>query len=182
MKFTEVLLLSRFRKLQLLSAHERRLLVQAFVLLPVTFLGVNVLGVSRWYRCLATLASLGTNFNRSPKYSGGVVPGGALVITERAAVGQARVIAHLVKIAVERGFYNARCLQQTLVLWYLLKQSHIESEIRFGARKLAGELQAHAWIEVGGIALNEESEVCLHFAPLESDARSGLFQRIGTVR
>ena len=85
------------------------------------------------------------------------------------ATEQAQVIARVVKIAAEQSVYQAKCLQQTLVLWYLLRRNHIESEIRFGARKKEGELQAHAWVEIGAVALNEDSDVCLHFSPLQSD-------------
>jgi hypothetical protein len=162
--------LSSFRKLQRLSAKERRLLTQALVLLPVTFWGVYALGVSRWHRFLAQLASLGTTSNRSKNLSGNLASERILASSDAAAIEQARVIARIVKIAAEKGAYQARCLQQTLVLWCLLRRNNIESEVRFGARKAGGELQAHAWVEVGGVALNEESDVCLHFSPLGTDA------------
>jgi len=166
--------LSSFRKLQRLSANERRLLTQAFVLLPLTFWGVYALGVSRWLRFLARLASLGTTSNHSNNHKRSLASEPAPVVADAAATEQARAIARIVKIAAEKGVYQAKCLQQTLVLWCLLRRNHIESEIRFGARKQSGELQAHAWVEVGGIALNEESDVCLHFSPLGTDAGAGL--------
>jgi Transglutaminase-like superfamily len=166
--------LSSFRKLRRLSANERRLLTQALVLLPLSFCGVYALGVSRWHRFLAQLASLGTTSNRSKNNNGNFASEDNLVVADAAATEQAKAIARIVKIAAEKGTYQARCLQQTLVLWYLLRRNNIEGEIRFGARKEAGELQAHAWVEVGGIALNEESDVCLHFSPLETDAGAGL--------
>ena len=158
--------MSSFRKLQRLSANERRLLTQALVLLPLTFWGVYALGVSRWHRFLAQLGSLGTTSNRSKNLSGSLASERILASSDAAAIEQARVIARIVKIAAEKGAYQARCLQQTLVLWCLLRRNNIESEVRFGARKAGGELQAHAWVEVGGVALNEESDVCLHFSPL----------------
>ena len=160
--------MSSFRKLQRLSASERRLLTQALLLLPLTFWGIYALGVSRWQRFLARLASLGTTPNLISTQTDGTA-----VRSSRDAGGeateQAQVIARVVKIAAEQGVYRAKCLQQTLVLWYLLRRNHIESEIRFGARKKDGELQAHAWVEMGGVALNEDSDVCLHFSPLQSD-------------
>ena len=71
----------------------------------------------------------------------------------------------MVKIAAERRSINANCLQQTLVLWFLLRRHGIDSEICFGARKQGGEVQAHAWVESFGQALNEDQEVCRHFSP-----------------
>lgn len=173
--------MSSFRKLQQLSASERRLITQALVLLPLTFCGVYALGVSRWHRFLAQLASLGTTPNRTSNHTVGVGSERSWVIVDAQPGEQARAIARIVKIAAEHGVYPARCLQQTLVLWCLLRRNHIESEIRFGARKEGSELQAHAWVEVGGVALNEASDVCLHFSPLESDAGAGLTREMPAV-
>ena len=173
--------MNSFRKLQRLSGNERRLLTQALVLLPLTFWGVYALGVSRWHRFLAQLASLGTTSNRSKNQKGSVAAERTPAISDAAAIEQARMIARIVKVAAEKGAYQARCLQQTLVLWCLLRRNDIESEIRFGARKEGGELQAHAWVEVGGVALNEESDVCLHFSPLGTDAGAGLTLEMPTV-
>ena len=142
-----------FRKLQRLSANERRLLTQALVLLPLTFCGVYALGVSRWQRFLTRLASFGTTSNRNS-------------LRDVAASEQASEVARAVKIAAERGLFQANCLQQTLVLWCLLRRNHIECELRFGARKQEGQLQAHAWVELDGVALNEASDVGYHFSPL----------------
>ena len=160
--------MSSLRKLQRLSANERRLLTQALVLLPLTFCGVYALGVSRWQRFLTRLASFGTTSNRGP----GVSPvnhaqdARATRQTDAEASEQARTIARAVKIAAERGLFQANCLQQTLVLWCLLRRNHIESELRFGARKQEGQVQAHAWVELNGVALNEASDVGYHFSPL----------------
>jgi hypothetical protein len=156
-------MLSRFQKVQHLSPNESWLLVQALVLLPLTFCGVYVLGVTRWQRVLTRLASLGTTSIRLP--NGSIVRGRGA-----AAIESAGIVARMVKIAAEHGVYQANCLQQTLVLWCLLRRNQIEGEIRFGARKDAGQLQAHAWVECFGIALNEDSDVCRHFSPFEGVA------------
>ncbi|HEY3037863.1 MAG TPA: lasso peptide biosynthesis B2 protein [Pyrinomonadaceae bacterium] len=173
--------MSSFRKLQRLSATERRLLSQALVLLPLTFCGVYALGVSRWHRFLAQLASLGRTSNRSSNHTGSNAPETPLVIADARVSEQAKAIARMVKIASEQGILEAMCLQQTLVLWCLLRRNNIESEIRFGARKEGGELQAHAWVEIDGFALNEESDVCLHFSPLESGVGTGLAPEMPTL-
>ena len=167
--------MSSFRKLQRLSANERRLLTQALILLPLTFCGVYALGVTRWRRFLAQIASLGKSSNRSLSHisARGTEDGGDSA--------RARAIARIVKIAAEHGCYRAKCLQQTLVIWCLLRRNQIEGEIRFGARKAGGELQAHAWVEVEGVALNEDSDVCLHFSPLERDSAAALTSEMPAV-
>jgi len=137
-----------------------------------------VLGVTRWRRFLAQIASLGNPSNRSLDHisargtEDGLSPGNS---------ARASVIARTVKIAAEHGCYRAKCLQQTLVIWCLLRRNQIEGEIRFGARKAGGELQAHAWVEVEGVALNEDSDVCLHFSPLERDSAAALTSEMPAV-
>ena len=128
------------------------------MLLPLTFWGVYALGVSRWQRFLTRLASFGTASNRNS--------------LRDVAASEVSEVARAVKIAAERGLFQANCLQQTLVLWCLLRRNHIESEIRFGARKQEGQVQAHAWVEVGGVALNEDDGVHERFSPLDELAAS----------
>ncbi|HYR76609.1 MAG TPA: lasso peptide biosynthesis B2 protein [Pyrinomonadaceae bacterium] len=162
-------MLTKLRKAQRLSADERWLLAQAFVLLPLTFCGIYVLGVSRWQRVLMKLARVSSASIRyrdlDSKASTEIMP-----CAETRSIEQARAIARIVYIAAHHGVYRANCLQQTLVLWSLLRRDGIESEIRFGARKEDGQLQAHAWVEYLGVVLNEESDVCRHFSPFEGVA------------
>ena len=137
--------MNSFRKARRLSGSEQRLLAQALVLLPLTRGAVYLLGIKHWQRLLSRLPTSNQ----------------ALPNPEQ----QAHVIARMVKIAAERRIIDANCLQQTLVLWFLLRRHGIDSEICFGARKQEGEVQAHAWVEFFGQALNEDKEVCRHFSP-----------------
>ena len=138
--------MNSFRKARRLSPSEQRLLAQALVLLPLTRGAICLLGIKHWQRLLSRLPT---------------TPNPGLANPEQ----RARVIARMVKIAAERRIINANCLQQTLVLWFLLRRHGIRSEICFGARKQGGEVQAHAWVEFFGQALNEDKEVCRHFSP-----------------
>lgn len=150
-------MLNRLRKARRLSAKERRLLAQAFVLLPLTRCGVYLLGIRRWQRFLITV---------SPKVKHEeLIAGSRGCDADLATTTRAQTIARIVKIATEQGALTANCLQQTLVLWFLLRRNAIESEICFGTRKLAGQVQAHAWIELFGTPLNEDKEVCDSFPP-----------------
>lgn len=165
---------SSLGKVQRLSWHERRLLAQALVLLPLTFFGVYAVGVKRWQRVLNRLSPFrevsGPNSNvpRKPNPGGrhstkhSIAPR-----NDHAASERARAIARMVRIAAEHGVYRANCLQQSLVLSCLLRSESIESEIRFGARKEGSQLQAHAWVECFGVAINEEDDGCQRFFPFE---------------
>lgn len=151
---------TRLQKLQCLSGEQRWLLAQALLLLPLTFCGVHILSVSRWQRLLIRLAKL-----RKP--SG---PDLNSLRDEKATIQHAREVARIVDIAARRGVYQANCLQQALVLKFLLRRDCIDSEICFGARKEEGQLQAHAWVKCRGIALNEERDVSQYFSPFEGVA------------
>lgn len=115
--------------------------MQALVLLPLTYGGVYVFGVNRWQNVLARLATLGKRHRTTE---------GADQISKKTAE-----VALMVNVAAGHGLTRVRCLQRSLVLWCLLERNGIDSEIRYGARKEDGQLQAHAWVEVGGVALHD---------------------------
>jgi hypothetical protein len=141
-----------------MSTKERRLLAQAFVLLPLTRGGVCLLGIKRWQRYLAKLSTSHSWREKNLIRAGSLDRDHSLNETARA-----QAIARIVKIATEQEVLRANCLQQTLVLWFLLRRHGIESEISFGTRKQAGQVQAHAWVELFGTPLNEDREVCEYF-------------------
>lgn len=57
-----------------------------------------------------------------------------------------------------------------MVLWFILRRRGVAAEMRFGARKAAARLEAHAWVECMNVALNEEQGEHLHFLPFEGAA------------
>lgn len=132
-----------------LSPREFWLLVQAAVLLPAVRLALKFVTVAR-------LQLLGGQAVRDPLTSG-LPP---------------ESTARLVRIAAERGLYCAKCLEQSLVLRWLLQRQGIDARITFGARKEDEEMQAHAWVEVNGVALNEDDGVHERFSPFEERAAS----------
>ena len=142
---------SKFRKLQHLSSKEWCLLAQAQTLLPLTFVGVYVLGVVRWQNVLAKLAKLGNIRNGSDR--------------EEDTAKRTGEIALMVNAAADHGVFRAHCLQRSLVLWCLLERNGIGSEIRYGARKENGQVQAHAWVELKGVALQDDEH--RHFSRFE---------------
>ena len=146
--------MSSLRKLRALAWEERWLLVQASLLLPLTAIGVRTIGVGRWQRVLARH----TPFNNTS------------ISDSRFATAKSTVIAKTVKVAAGHGIYHANCLEQSLVLSWLLARKGIKSELRFGARKEDVRLEAHAWVECCGVALNEAADVQEQFRPFEAVA------------
>jgi hypothetical protein len=51
-----------------------------------------------------------------------------------------------------------------LTLWWLLRRRGIDGELRIGVRKVAGQFQAHAWLEYCGAVLNDRADVSQRFA------------------
>jgi hypothetical protein len=150
-----------------LSRDERWLLAQALVLLPLTVLGLYLLGVRRWQRALTKLTPLGETRNPNPNQGRSRSTPAVAIADDQSVRERVRVIARIMRITAEHGLYRPNCLQQSLVLWWLLGRNRIASEIRFGARKEDGELKAHAWVECLGFALNEDQDVCRHYSPFE---------------
>ena len=57
---------------------------------------------------------------------------------------------------------QALCLQRSFVATYLLRRYGVPAHIVLGAQKLP--FKAHAWVEVGGLAINERSNVQATYA------------------
>ncbi len=140
----------KLRKLLRLNSSERWTLAQALILLPLTALALRLMGLRRCQRILSRFIP------HTPK-------------TERfeTTLDQALAVSRLVGLAVRHGIYPANCLQRSLALWWLLRRRGIRSALHFGARKEAGRLDAHAWIEIEGVVLNDSNDVRLRFAPFD---------------
>ena len=59
---------------------------------------------------------------------------------------------------------RALCLEQSLVLWYLLRRRGVDASFALGVQ--AYPFGAHAWVEHGGRPLNDVPEHVAHFTRL----------------
>lgn len=75
-----------------------------------------------------------------------------------------KMAVHMVRAAARYLPWTATCLEESLALWFLLRQRGIASDIRIGARKEFGKFEAHAWVENDGEALNETPKVRQQYA------------------
>ena len=75
-------------------------------------------------------------------------------------------MAWIVRVAAEKGPHVARCLEQSLVLTWLLRRRGVDAHLMFGARKLNEQMEAHAWVEVNGSALEADEGVYRDFLPI----------------
>lgn len=81
---------------------------------------------------------------------------------------QAVLTAHMVHAADRHGLVHPSCLAKSLTLWWLLGRQGIASRLRIGIRKENKKLEAHAWVERNGIALNEPEEHHRHYSVFDA--------------
>jgi len=144
-------LTNKLNKFKQLSKAERWLLFQAVLLLPVIHRALTLLGYYRLRRVLEKLIPLKTI----------TVP-----VNETTILQWARGMARIVSIAAGHGLYKATCLRRSLLLWWFLRGVGIQSEICFGVRMNAQQLEAHAWVEYQGMIVNDSPKVRDQYAAL----------------
>jgi Transglutaminase-like superfamily len=143
-------LLRRFRALE---PNARAVFLRAAALLPFISMSLRLRGFR------ATQSSLQKRIASGA--SGGHEPSG------RAKASLAGVTARMVRAAARRTWGRPECLEQSLALWWLLGRQGISSSVRIGTRKTGEKFEAHAWVECGGVALNEPEEPHEHYAAFE---------------
>jgi hypothetical protein len=73
-------------------------------------------------------------------------------------------VAHAVALAAALYPGRALCLEQSLALYYLLRRRGIDARLRLGVQP--HPFSAHAWVEYGGVPLNDFPEHVKHFIAL----------------
>ena len=84
------------------------------------------------------------------------------------ALNTAKVAARMDSIAGNHGLYRARCLPKSLVLVKFLQARDISCSLKIGARRQGEEFGAHAWVECGGVAVNEDTDVERRYAVFDT--------------
>lgn len=70
---------------------------------------------------------------------------------------KAQRVGELIAIAGRHGLVTATCLRQSVLLEYWLKRRGLAAEIRIGVRKAEEDFDAHAWVELNGMALAQDN-------------------------
>jgi hypothetical protein len=94
--------------------------------------------------------------------------------TRLADVGEiaaAERLATLAEIAGRRGPVRATCLPQALLVHALLRRRGLSPRFRIGVRKRGPAFDAHAWVELEGVALAQKGEAHMPL-PREDWARA----------
>jgi Transglutaminase-like superfamily len=145
--------MTNWQRFSRLTARERRIVLEAATGLTATWVGLRLLGFRRWRSLLLW-----------------TVPHNAEIRAENDSSGAIARVLRLEEAAARNLFVTTNCLEQSLVLWWLLRRRGIAADLRIGARKDEQGFEAHAWVEIRGSALNSGAEDHLHFAPFEEPA------------
>jgi Transglutaminase-like superfamily len=141
----------RFRRFSALERPAQGLFLRAMVLLPLVALSLRCRGLR------ATQSSLKLFLSDSrPEHDPSLVS------------KDAAVAAHMVNAADLHGLFHPSCLAKSLTLWWLLARRGISSHLRIGIRKENEKMEAHAWVERDGEALNEPDEHHHHYSAFDA--------------
>jgi Transglutaminase-like superfamily len=141
----------RWRTFRALSRADRDIAWAAAFGLTATWLGLRTLGFRRWHEFV--LRRVGR-------------PKTIATATYSSAISANR-ISQLEAAAARNLFFSTNCLEQSLVLWSILRREGFAANLKIGARKEAGRFEAHAWVELNGLPLNDETEGHRTFVPFD---------------
>ena len=139
---------SAWRKWRDLPAPDRRLVLRLVALLPSVAAAIRIFGLRRVCRFLSRHPVIG---------EGATAPD----------VQGAREAARLVNAAAFRIPGRPNCLTRSVTLWWILRRRAIGSALRIGVRTAAGRFEAHAWVELAGLVLNDDPDIAQRFSPFE---------------
>ncbi|MGA8222604.1 MAG: lasso peptide biosynthesis B2 protein [Candidatus Acidiferrales bacterium] len=134
---------------------ERGIALEAMLALAATWVGLRTMGFERWKTIMARLSQNKVGATSAPTRPECV----ALIARMELAVAR-----HLP--------FRTNCLEQSLVLLWLLGRRGIAAELRIGARKESDRFEAHAWVEFEGAPINDAGDEHHHFVPFEKPVSS----------
>jgi Transglutaminase-like superfamily len=146
------IMMERWKRFWRLSGYERGIALEAGAGLLVNWVGLRLAGFRRWKNVLGWLAPSVSDTARQPAAS------------QR---DSAELIARMEAAAARNFCVATNCLEQSLVLWWLLRRRGIAAELRIGAHKEFERFEAHAWVEVDSAVLNDASAEHQHFIPFD---------------
>lgn len=146
-------LLEKWRRFRKRPPDERALILRALVLLPITGIGLRVMGFRRCKELIENLS---------------VREGQSQTLESVTANEMAVKITRAMRSVELHGLRAPNCLERSLLLWWLLRRAGIDGELHIGARKNGARLEAHAWVELEGKVLNDSPDVHEHYARFDA--------------
>jgi Transglutaminase-like superfamily len=140
----------QLRRFSALDRAARGLFLRAAVLLAVISVSLRFRGFRKTQASLQRLLAV-------PPNPSGQTPSPQVELTAR-----------MVRAAVRHNFGHPTCLEESLALWWLLGRRGIASDLRIGVRRNGEKIEAHAWVERDGAALNEPEALHEHYAAFDA--------------
>ncbi|MCC6591719.1 MAG: lasso peptide biosynthesis B2 protein [Xanthomonadales bacterium] len=138
---------SPWQRLRALPPPERALAWRLALALPLIDLSLRLFGFQRTWRWLARCL---------PRASR---PGSANAPSALRTAALARAVG-------ARSPWRTTCLRQSLAVWWLLRERGQRAILTIGVVRREQPLQAHAWVELDGVALDPEVPPDAVFPPL----------------
>jgi hypothetical protein len=151
---------AQLRRFRNLGAPAQKLFLRAWVMLPFVAASLRVRGFGPTQRSLRPAIPASTSTQNSADNLGR----NSSPLRDGAA---AELTARMVAAAARRSVFHAGCLERSLTLWWLLERQGVHCQLRIGTRKAGEQLEAHAWVEYDGQALNEVDDVHKHYAAFD---------------
>jgi hypothetical protein len=142
-----------FQRYKALDLDARKLFVRAVALLPLIAVSLRLRGFNKTREALQKRQLV-----HPPQIPGKKDPAKTVGITCR-----------MVRAGAHYGPVHPTCLEQSLALWHLLQKQGIPVQLRIGVRKLSEKFEAHAWVEFGGVALNQVEDAHHHYMTFDSE-------------
>jgi Transglutaminase-like superfamily len=134
--------------------------LRAAVILPAISLSLKLRGFRATQQ---TLQDLSVRYSNSSPSS----PGNHVSEDSRDRA-RTELAVRMVNAAARYAWGRFTCLEKSLALWWLLMRQGTASSVRIGARKSGAKLEAHAWVERDGVALNEPQQDHRHYATFDA--------------
>ena len=143
----------KWRRFRSRPPQDRKLILRAAVILPLTEIGLRLFGFRRWKELIEKVSLAA---HRRPSLPSDVQH------------ETARRFARAVRSAELHGLTKPNCLERSMTLWWMLRREGVEGELHIGGRKKGPKFEAHAWVELGGQVLNDSADVHQHYARFDA--------------
>ena len=114
--------------------------------LPAVSLGLRTVGYVRLHRWIERMSPSSHNATAG-----------------REDIANGERLARLAGIAGRHGPMKETCLRQSLLLYALLRRNGCAPQLMIGANRESGRFTAHAWVELGGVALGQSTMAHIAF-------------------
>jgi len=125
----------------------KKLVLQCALILPLTHIGLELLGLKRFFKLTEGLTSLS---RKTPKYP----------------KEEAHRDAQLFSAVARRFPLRLTCLERSTALCWLLRWRGVDAAVHLGVRKDLQSLDAHAWVQVGELVINDSDDITERYTRL----------------